>query len=574
MSLLAALRGHAIALVGDRSANIAISAAAALPLLVGSLALAVDYGNLTLQRREAQSQADLAAITAAADPARATQAVAEYLEANGLGYLIATDAGFLAPGGGRVATASEADGILRIETGGYDADPAKPPEARFEVGAASPDAARVHLERPGRLHFGSLFIDPPIIAVTGTAHAPAMAGFSIGSRLFSLQGGILNKVLGSLLGSEFSLKAMDYRALLDADVSLLETVDALASELDLTGVTYGEVLQGTATIGDLAAALAASTDSGPAESVLLDLAAATRSSGTRIDLAALLDAGPLANAAVGNAPGLDVRASVLDVISAAAAFSNGGKQVDMDLGGGIPGLISANVRLAIGEPPQGSSWIALGAKDAVVRTAQTRLLLNARIGGEGLLSLVELPLYVEIAHGEAKLADIACNAAGTGGAVTLRARPGIVEAAIGRVSRRDFAEFNRKPVVRPARLVDLLLAKVDATAHFEATNMNARPVRFTASDIREGRVKSVHTRNPVQSLTTSLLERLDADIDLLGLPLASPRNLQKLLARIVGGVAAPLDGLVDNVLTALGIKLGEADLRVTGIECSRTVLVQ
>ena len=48
-------------LFSDRSGNVAITAGLTAPLFVGILALGVDYGYLTLQKRQLQQTADLAA---------------------------------------------------------------------------------------------------------------------------------------------------------------------------------------------------------------------------------------------------------------------------------------------------------------------------------------------------------------------------------------------------------------------------------------------------------------------------------------------------------------------------------
>ncbi|RVI00964.1 hypothetical protein CN206_30100, partial [Sinorhizobium meliloti] len=48
----------------SRTGNIGVSAALVMPLVVASMGLGIDYGYLTLQRRELQSVADLASIAA------------------------------------------------------------------------------------------------------------------------------------------------------------------------------------------------------------------------------------------------------------------------------------------------------------------------------------------------------------------------------------------------------------------------------------------------------------------------------------------------------------------------------
>lgn len=563
LRLLSSLHG----LFRQREGNIAITAAAALPLLAGSAGLAVDYAKLTLEKREAQTIADLAAIGAAAnidDPAAAIRA---YLADNDLDYVLKGPNGY-SDVAGRTVSPLPGSAVIAFERGRYSPDPAISIAERFEPDTASPNAVRVQLKKTGELHFASLFADPPEISVTGTAYAPAMASFSIGSRLASLKGGIANQLLDQLLGTQINLKAMDYEALLDTDISLLSFLDALATEVDLTAASYEELLSTTVSISDFTAALAATDGASGAESVLLDLASATSRSDAEISLAAFLDAGPLADAAIGTRPGFDVAASALSILSAAATVANGGSQIDLDLGVGVPGLASVEVDIVIGEPPQGSSWIAIGEKGATVRTAQTRLRLNVTIGGHGAISLVNLPLYLEVAYGEARLADLDCDS----GSVTVAARPGLLEAAIGHVGDRDFEDFNREPVVRRAKLVNLLLTSIEASAHLESSNIRMTDVVFSRSEIDRGEIKTVRTKNILESLTRSLIERLE--VRLLGLDLLGGGLLQKLLAEIIGGVASPLDSLINELLMTLGVGIGEADIKVTGLECGRSVLVQ
>jgi len=71
-SLLVAARRFA----QNSAGSIAVLSAAVLPLSIGALALAVDMGSLYIERRQAQSAADLAAMAAAADLDNAEAAVA------------------------------------------------------------------------------------------------------------------------------------------------------------------------------------------------------------------------------------------------------------------------------------------------------------------------------------------------------------------------------------------------------------------------------------------------------------------------------------------------------------------
>ena len=86
-SLIATLR--ALLLCGsNRSGNIATIAALAMPVVIGATALAVDIGNLTLERRELQHHADLAAIVAASALHDPVAAVEDYVATNRLGFAV------------------------------------------------------------------------------------------------------------------------------------------------------------------------------------------------------------------------------------------------------------------------------------------------------------------------------------------------------------------------------------------------------------------------------------------------------------------------------------------------------
>ncbi|WP_204349615.1 hypothetical protein, partial [Stenotrophomonas maltophilia] len=68
------------------------------------------------------------------------------------------------------------------------------------------------------------------------------------------------------------------------------------------------------------------------------------------------------------------------------------------------GLLSTKVSLAIGERPAQSPWLAVAKDRSVkVRTAQTRLYVDTKVGGSGLLGAasIHLPLFVELAKAEA-----------------------------------------------------------------------------------------------------------------------------------------------------------------------------
>ncbi|RUX19707.1 hypothetical protein EOA13_37550, partial [Mesorhizobium sp. M7A.F.Ca.US.011.01.1.1] len=114
-------------------------------------------------------------------------------------------------------------------------------------------------------------------------------------------------------------------------------------------------------------------------------------------------------------------------------------------------------------------------------------------------------------------------------------------------------------------------------AAFNMANNPATTLTFNKADIDAKTIRTAYTQNFTQSLTTSLVSGLSLTANLLGLPL----NLDALLGfvkppvvALLNSVAAPIDTLLANLLGALGVRLGEADVRVTGATCGRSVLVQ
>src|SRR5205085_5168297 len=127
----------------------------------------------------------------------------------------------------------------------------------------------------------------------------------------------------------------------------------------------------------------------------------------------------------------DAKISTLDMLSMAAQLANGQHQVQLALDLNVPGITSATLQLAIGEPPKGTTWVSVGSAGASVHTAQTRLLLTLQLAGSGSIASVTLPIYLELASGTATLAAIKCgypdNSSST---VTLGVSPAVLDSWI------------------------------------------------------------------------------------------------------------------------------------------------
>lgn len=570
----------------DRSGNVAMMAATLLSVVIVAAALAVDQGSLYFERREAQALTDLAAITAAAHLQRAPEAAhITFTDNHKRNVRLIRDK---EPSRAPLET-TDTHAELYVETGRYKADPDVQPNLRFAVGGSPANAVRVTYRRKGTLYFGNAIMDPPTMTTAAVAATAEEAVISVGSRLASVEDGILNAILGTLLGTNLSLRAADYRALIDTDVDLLAFLDALATELNLTAGTYEDVLAAEASIGQILSALTASVgQSGGARVVLQGLLGSTGGGTLRVPLFSLVDLGRLGRLSVGQgqAAGLKTALSLMELIGASAAIANRSRQVEVETNLGIDGLLGADVHLAIGEPPQDLPWLAVGEAGTIVRTSQIRLRLTVSVEGPGgvLGNVIKVPVYLEVGHAEAKLRQLVC-ASGQVSHIAVNALPGVFDLWVAEVDPSELRRFGSRPALHAGKLLDLPLRfplpgiTVTGAAHVGSGNLWPTNLTFTAQEIADGAVKTVSTRQLLQPLVQSLLADLELGVALkmgglgLGLDLPSLPLLKGQVLQILNDVAEPLDTVVYGLLTALGVRVGEADIRVNGAYCGRAVLV-
>jgi uncharacterized membrane protein len=559
------------------------------PFAIALCAVAIDEGSLFTERRSAQALTDIAAITAAANLDKADAAVLLTLKDNGIPSAEIDRSGSANLGADKT--------VVSVTPGRYSAASAL--GSRFEAGTMPFNAVQVSMRKIGTLYFGGSIMAPPVIGTTAIASTSAEAAFSIGSGLVDIdteRSVILNAVLSGLLGTNLSLKAVDYQALSQADINVLSFTDALATRLNMTGVTYDEVLASQVTVGEIARAMADAPGLDGTDKAVIQAIAGKVTATRTISLKQLLDLGAIGRLGVGQNPGgLSVDVSALAMLSAAAALANGDHQADLDLGLTLPGLLSSKLSVAIGEREQHSPWLTVGEKDALVRTAQIRLKLIVSLGlsngtsaplGVKLLS-VQFPLHVEVAHAEARLTDIRCPTGRPESlTVSIDAQPAVASLHLAENDATGFADFT-KPltfhdatlanVSLKAALINLDLLAIKGSSSVAIANTAPTTLSFNDREIEKKAYKTVSTHDITQSLTTSLLDNLSVAVDAAGVGANATALLGAPKALVLPTLTAAtpsIDTLLATVLTALGVELGKADIRVTGATCGHSVLVQ
>lgn len=580
-----------------RKGSVAVITALFMLVIAAAAALAIDTGSFFYQKRRLQSATDLAAMAAAANIGNARDAAIATLAANGF----------------------PASSLQKIEIGTYDSTkPLTPVNLRFTPQTnGTGNAVRLTTQTTSAYIFGGIFQpsaanaaaapqcpsrDPQSsnpqclpggggggtdgassgvkIRAQATAAQNPLASFAIGSRLLSVNGGLHNALLGGLLGSQLSLSVMDYQALANANIDLFAFSNALAARAHLTAVTYDQLLAANLKLPDILNAIGdtarAIPNIGAGVSTALSSIAASAPN-TTTSIAPLISYGPYGNLNVGASGPIGIAVSALDLVSAVAQIANGTHQIQVGLNLNLPPIAAASLQLAIGERPVGSPFVAVGATGASVHTAQTRLLLTVQILGSGQASLVNLPVYIELASGTAQLNSIQCTPGDvTTSAVTLGVTPAVVDAWIGNVSNADFTNFSQAPNPGPATLLNVLnLATVTARAHAAITNLSPTPVTFSYQDIRNLTKKTTSTTDFLSSLLYNLIGGLQLQVNVLGLNLLGGllNGLGPLVAQIVATAILPIDSILSGLLQTLGVGLGQADTWVSGVRCGTAVLV-
>lgn len=543
--------------LGDRRGAISVMTAVSMTMVLALAALAVDVGSVFLQSRRLQGVADLAALSAANDIGRA-QVAAEATAA-------ANDAGWRTPL--KVA----------VTKGRYTA--AMPVDQRFQAGELDPDAARVVVSGEADLFFGAMILGRSSLPIRreATAARAALASFSIGTRLASLQGGVANALLGGLTGSQVNLSVMDYDALAKADVDLLGYFDAVATRVNLEAATYDQVLDADISTGQALQALADSlTAAGkPQASAATRSLAVAAGNSHPAHLDALVSLGPYGDQDhVAGGAAATVAVSAMDLAQAILQAGQGDRQIKLDLGAAVPGLADVDVWLAVGEPMNNAPYMTVtNDKSVIVRTAQARLYIDAKLLGSGLLgglAQVHLPVLVELASGEARLKDIDCGQKTT----TLEVKPSIGALKIGDIDLDALDDFKRPLTLTATKLVQAPLFNVTGKSDVALGGMSWQPVTFTQAEITSRTVKTVKTNDALAAATSSLLANLDLDVSLIGLQLGlGEAAILSALKPVLAAATPPLDGLITQLTGLLGLGFGEADVRANGLRCGVAALV-
>lgn len=577
--------------LGAEDGHVAVITALTLTVLLGFTALGVDTAALYREKAALQAASDLAAMSAMGAPeAAATRAETA-----------------------RARNRPDA-ALSALAQGRYLRNPALAPEDRFTplaAGAPGVNAVTVALDRDAPLHFARIFTDQPSVALTASAMASrtGAASFTLTSHIARLDPAALNDALSTVTGLQVALSLGDMQVLAGAEVSAGALLAELARLLDLSPRNPAEMLEADVTLQALVQALRGLAPD--AEDALAPLSAVSGS----LTL-------PVASLIAGIDPGLgltatdfaaEVQVSALDVLRAVIAATIGGQSIHLDTAATVPGVTALETRLRVGEPPARSGWIALGEEGVQLHRAAARLSLNLDLAptllgnlGAGVTATdLSVPLYVELAGATATLDTLSCaeddplaarfltaptplhplNGASLAalylGTLPADAPLPLDPATLGFARILDLSIVIELPLLPDVTLGGL---SVEARSDLAVGASQVETVSFSRAQVAAGdRVRGFGSGDVLGTAVAGLLDPANTEIRLRTQPgtvipaLAVPviDSVMALLpARLLAGLTAPLDAVLDETLATAGLSVGEGELTLTGYHCELIRLVQ
>ncbi|MEE4142702.1 pilus assembly protein TadG-related protein [Pseudomonas viridiflava] len=366
----------------------AIGLMAALTLVLALLCtlMVIDSGRLYMEKRSLQRIADVAALEAAGRKGTCMTgaSAASYATQSAIRN------GFTPGSDGRTLVAT--CGTLSVNTESSRV---------FTADATQSQAIQVVVSHPVprsiAAGIAALFDstpDSPDIQLSATAVAASaspLASLTIRSAAMTIdsaKAAVLNPIVGGLLGGTLNLGVANWQGLVNTDLSLLNYLNRLKLDLNLTAVGYTQVLNTTVSVSQLMqSAINVLDPSGTlnATATIAGLQAIKAAAGaTTVLLGDLLAVQGSADIAA-----LNTSLRLLDLVQGLAQLANDKNGISAPVQINIPGLAQVTTRIQVIEPPQLSAIgdpgkidplnPKTGANRIYVRTAQMRALVSINL---------------------------------------------------------------------------------------------------------------------------------------------------------------------------------------------------
>lgn len=399
----------------------AVLTAISLLMLVPVLALVINIGQLYYAQRDLEKQATLAALSAVQVGsgcanlgvpgllADVTNEVNRIIGLNLVGN----------PDGAASVQMTGFNGVPAVEVGRIKVSGGQRQFEALADGDPKIDAVRVNLTRTQPVPFINLYSGGGALYASATAQQAPIGSFSVGSGLLSLNGGLLNGLLGALLcapndaackNSIISLNVINSQTgLVNTQITLGQlgtavglSVEDLSNPLDLSLGLLNATPRLNVLLDGLVGALADDLVDPLVVGLLQGLANAATNP-KEVPLGQLLG---VVNGLGGDTPVINLFDLLIALGQSTVADPTGLTPIELPVNLSVPGVANVSVFIKILEPPQ----FGLGRPgQAEAKTAQIRLLVRIEAGGilngllgaingllNGLLDLVNALLGVDV----------------------------------------------------------------------------------------------------------------------------------------------------------------------------------
>jgi hypothetical protein len=538
-------------LARDTDAASTIFFGLALTTLMGTSALAVDFGSMVLAKRRLQGITDAAVLSA--------------LGSDAAGRNAAIKASIAASGARNV-------GVALVQPGRYTRDAAVDLDRRFTSDPSATGALRLTLRQDVPLFFGTLLTGRPTtqVATTATAARADAAAFSLGSQALAVSNGIPAALLSALAGTNLMLTADDTVRLSGSSVQVARFADALRVQVGKPQATFGEVFGSQQNLSDVVSAAAtASVDSQTARL----LASVANQVQGQVRVGDIIDLGKF-----GQDDFVDGRFTAsVDSYTLLRSLLQGAdsRSQQVSLGLTLPGLASVNARIAGGPGTVHSPLLSVtDAQTVTLRTGQTRIALDARAGVAGIpgLATLDVPLFVEIAPATARLSAVTCNGQAGSDRVSLSVVPSVGTAALASYDRTRMTDMTSPMPLGTATLANITLLKINGYSNVALGGTHAQTVTFSRAEIDRRAVRQVVTDDIVTGIAASVLRQTRLTVS-TGLLTVNASLVTNAVGTTLGALGPGLDSVLNDLTAALGVRLGVANVAVDQVRCGMPVLI-
>ncbi|MCO5399659.1 TadG family pilus assembly protein [Ralstonia soli] len=526
--------------------------------------ISVDIGNLFYSQRALQRTADLAAAAAVQrlDLASATPSPAQLsVQQNGLTV------------DGTNVTLAVVPGVWDFSTG--TAPTYFTPQAAVD---GNTNAAQVTVTQNVPYFF---MVGSRQLQATAIAKNIPVLSFSLGSGLVGVNGGVLNQLLGPLLGNSgpLNLSLVSYQGLASANI----TVGQLMAQLGVG--TVQELLSTQISVGRFYTAVLTAAGQ---QSLITAMPLGATVSGTTISVGDNSSTGGASGvlallAAIGNDPAaVNAQLNALDLLTTAAQIANSKNAAQISVPLSIPGLTSVTLNMSIIQPPV----IAIGqpGKNAQgqwrtqAHTAQIRLGLNVSLAGvtlanSGLLGAIigplSVPIGVSVAGANAHAVDASCTIPRANASADLSGSISPLSTCIA-----NGADSISGPLScgSPATVASVL-GLVNVTLYEPLSPTAAVPfgsdTPFSGLTMSAGQTQRVTATG---GIFTALLSSTNLQVGTSLLGIGVSLNVGAITSAL-GTIGNILDSVLAPALEALGIQIGYADIKLLSLDCDAVELV-